>query len=240
MASMSISLLTLNIEEDKHLDLILPYLIDQKFEVICLQEVFQKDLPQLAEAANAQSYYTPLAMLNGKVWGVALLIRLDLKVISSFEKYYKGESTQIPTFTFETPNAVNRAILSAEIEKEGKKWRFTTTHFTWAGGGGVSPDQERDFPNLIHALNEAGETVLCGDFNAPRGLRIFDDLATRYKDNIPAEATTTIDQKLHRAKGLQLVVDGMFTSPKYQIKNAEVISDLSDHCGVKGDVFLNE
>ncbi|CAN5302290.1 hypothetical protein BH10PAT2_BH10PAT2_0370 [soil metagenome] len=237
---MSLSLLTLNCEEDKHLDLILPYLIDQKFEVICLQEVLQENLSQLAEAANAQAFYTPLAILNGKVWGIALLIRLDLKVRSSSEKYYKGEATQIPTFTFETPNEVNRAILSVQLEKEGKPWRFTTTHFTWASGGGSSPDQERDFPNLLHALNEVGETVLCGDFNAPRGLQFFDDLAVRYKDNIPADVKTTIDQNLHRVKGLQLVVDGMFSSPIYHIKNVKLVSDLSDHCGIQGDVFLNE
>ncbi len=237
---MSLSLLTLNVEEDKHLDLILPYLIDQKFDVICLQEVLQENLAQLAEAANAEAYYTPLSIINGKVWGVALLLRLDHQVLSTKEQYYKGNSTQIPHFTAETPNAVNRATLSATIEYEGEKYTFTTTHFTWAMGGGTNPDQLTDFPNLIHALNEVGETVLCGDFNAPRGLEIFTDLATKFKDNIPPEVKTTIDQKLHRVKGLQLVVDGMFSSPRYKIKNVEVIDNLSDHCGVKGEVFLGE
>lgn len=237
---MSLSLFTLNCEEDKHLDLILPYLIDQQFEVICLQEVFEENLPQLAEAANAQAFYTPLSILKGKVWGIALLIRQDLKVLSTFEKYYKGQATQIPLFLEENPNSVNRAILSVKLEKDGKPWTFTTTHFTWAGGGGSNQEQARDFPNLIHALNEVGETVLCGDFNAPRGLQIFDDLASRYKDNIPSEVKTSIDQKLHRVIGLQLVVDGMFSTPAYTLKNVEVLDDLSDHCGIKGDVFLNQ
>lgn len=242
---MAISLFTLNCEEDKHLDVILPYLIDQKFEVICLQEVFEKDLPQLAEAANAQAFYTPLSILDGKVWGIAILVRIDLKIDAVQEHYYKGNAAQIPTFTFDTPNDVNRALLSVKVTKPGvtgrnQEFNVSTTHFTWAGKGGTNPEQAQDFPNLVHALNRVGETVLCGDFNAPRGLEIFDTLATKYTDNIPNNVKTTIDQNLHRAKGLQLVVDGMFSSAKYLVKDVKVVDGISDHCGVQGTVFLNE
>ncbi len=78
--------------------------------------------------------------------------------------------------------------------------------------------------------------VLCGDFNAPRGGEIFSELAARYRDNIPAQYTTSIDASLHRAGDLQLMVDGIFTTPEYQASSVLLHSGVSDHYAVTADI----
>ena len=52
--------------------------------------------------------------------------------------------------------------------------------------------------------------AFCGDMNVPRGNETFNRLAEKYKDNIPLEYKTSIDQNLHRVKGLQVMVDGLY------------------------------
>jgi hypothetical protein len=79
---------------------------------------------------------------------------------------------------------------------------------------------------------------MCGDFNAPRGRLIFDRIATKYKDNIPPYVTTTIDKNIHHAGDLQLVVDGLFSTSKYEVRSVQVLDGLSDHCAIIGEVFI--
>lgn len=91
-------------------------------------------------------------------------------------------------------------------------------------------------PILLKFLSEIPEFILCGDFNAPRGGIIFDTIASKYKDNIPSEINTTIDKNLHKAGDLKLVVDGLFTTPSYQITSIKIIDSLSDHCAILANI----
>jgi hypothetical protein len=43
---------------------------------------------------------------------------------------------------------------------------------------------------------------------------------------------TTIDQYLHRKPGIQLVVDGLFSTPEYEVAHVKVKSGISDHMAV--------
>ncbi len=238
---MPLSLLTLNIEEDKHLELILPYLQSEKFDVVCLQEVFEKDLTVLSEAASAKALFTPLSMLNGHVWGIAILIRQELPIQNTVQKLYKGSPDDLPVFTHDNPNIVNRGIVSTGVERNSLKYQISTTHFTWTPNGKTTDEQQRDFSELKKVLAEIGPTVLCGDFNAARGINpVFSELAKQYKDNVPQDVVSSIDPNLHRVKGLQLMVDGFFTTPEYVLKDVQMLTGLSDHQGIRGNVYLNE
>ncbi len=81
--------------------------------------------------------------------------------------------------------------------------------------------------------------MLCGDFNAPRGGPVFDKLADHLADNIPPAATTTIDPNLHRSGALELVVDGLFTSPHFTASDVALHPGLSDHQGVTATIRGN-
>jgi endonuclease/exonuclease/phosphatase family metal-dependent hydrolase len=70
----------------------------------------------------------------------------------------------------------------------------------------------KKFGIMIGHLKNLDDLILCGDFNTPRGEKIFDTLATMYTDNIPLDITNTLDQKLHPMKGpFDVVIDCFFT-----------------------------
>lgn len=79
--------------------------------------------------------------------------------------------------------------------------------------------------------------MLAGDFNAPRGGESFSAIAARYRDNIPPNYQTSIYAPLHRSgQDLELMVDGLFTTPGYRAENVELTSGMSDHYAIVADI----
>lgn len=74
--------------------------------------------------------------------------------------------------------------------------------------------------------------------NAPRGREIFEKFSEKFTDNVPEEVTTTLDQNIHRVKGLQLVVDGFFSSKNILVQDVKVCDGVSDHKTVLGSIEL--
>ena len=85
---------------------------------------------------------------------------------------------------------------------------------------------------LLIRLKQIEPFILCGDFNAPRGKAIFQKLVKTYTDNIPKKISSTIDPVLHREGNLDFVVDGLFTTSHFHVKNIRIIEGLSDHKGI--------
>jgi endonuclease/exonuclease/phosphatase family metal-dependent hydrolase len=87
------------------------------------------------------------------------------------------------------------------------------------------------------------EIVFCGDFNAPRGGEIFSAFADRYKDNIPEKYKTSLDSS-HKGYGKPwwetTMVDGIFSTPRYIVKNVIFHKGLSDHQAVTAEIFLTD
>jgi endonuclease/exonuclease/phosphatase family metal-dependent hydrolase len=135
-----------------------------------------------------------------------------------------------------TYNNLNRIVLAADIQKDGRVFRIATTHLTWTPNGGPNGEQRRDAAALLHVLEGLSEFVLCGDFNAPRGGDIFSMLASRYKDNIPLQYTSSLDPNLHRAGQLGLMVDGIFSTSAYTVSAVKMVSGISDHCALVATV----
>ena len=57
-------------------------------------------------------------------------------------------------------------------------------------------------------------------------------MSDRFKDNIPLRYTTSIDPNLHRAGALELMVDGLFSTPGYVVSDVALHSGVSDHCAI--------
>ena len=51
----SIRLVSLNIERRKHLNRILPFLQEYKPDVVCMQELFEKDVPYFEQALGIEN-----------------------------------------------------------------------------------------------------------------------------------------------------------------------------------------
>ena len=81
---MSLRLLTLNIEGDRHLDRIAAVIARHKPDIACLQEVFENDLSSLTAEGRYQAKFAATALVvdpvsgTARKWGVAALTRLPV------------------------------------------------------------------------------------------------------------------------------------------------------------------
>jgi len=236
----SIKLISINAERSLHLDLIVPFLEMRRPEVVCVQELLERDIPRFEKIIGpcrafgidglhpADPPETGSLMEGNGIFA-------PLPVVSTDVHYYAGSEeharTRLPKVI---PDDVS--IVSCEVEKEGKNFHFLTTHFTWSARGKAVNLQRENMNKLLKYLENLKEFVLIGDFNAPRGGEIFAMLAGRYKDNVPPHYTSSIDPNLHRAGRLELMVDGIFSTPLYAVSDVEIVSGVSDHCALVATV----
>ena len=236
--SVPLKLVSLNIEKDRHLDRITPFLSEQMPDVFCAQEVYESSIPVIAKALSGAAYvYVPMTGRPKEnpphMQGVAIFSRLPIKAQSV--RYYVGRPDTVPDSDDNDPltyNASNRMVVLCDIEKEGQLFRVGTTHFTWTPDGEPTDGQRSDMRALIALFDDAEELILAGDFNVSRGGELFGALAQRYKDNVPPHYTTSIDGNLHRKGQLNRMVDGIFSTPRYTVSDVEMISGVSDHCAL--------
>lgn len=235
----SLKLINLNIEGDNHLERVILFLQKEQADVICLQEVLEKDVMMIKRKLAMEGAYEPLLDIksSNKVrltprtkWGILYLTRLP--VFKLFAEYYTGSRETLPVYQDNRPNLANRIIFRGEIIKNNQLFRVITTHFTWTPDGKSSLEQHASLDKLLALLEDKGEFILCGDFNAPRGREIWRELAKRYKDNIPSNVKTTIDPNLHRNGALAIVVDGLFSTKGYEVFDVQVIPGISDHMAI--------
>lgn len=239
-----IKVVSLNIENHKHLDLVIPFLKQSQPDIILLQEVFADDatlfekelgLPILHAPQCLKTHFDP-QVTQLTPWGVAILTKLP--VINTSKTYYADYSDPLPVFNRQHPEEQSKVLLEATVEKDGQKYTFLNTHFTWTPKGLPTDKQREDLKKLLNALQTFPEFIFMGDLNAPRGTEVFDQITTLYKDNIPPSITTTIDKNFHKAGDLQYVVDALFTTPQYIAQNVTVTDGISDHCAIQADISI--
>lgn len=226
---MRLKIVSVNVEKDRHKETVKKFLDQESAEVVCLMEVCEADLGYFAGDKYKHISYIPnVRLADGGTAGVAIISELPLnniekityggRKILELEKSNKG--THLPV------------LILAEINE----YQIGTIHGTWTEGGAVDDDQRQDVASLLDILADR-ELVLCGDFNIPRGNEMYQELLSRYKDNIPSSVVTTIDPELHAANKvergkLSLVVDYAWSSPGYRVQNLRLVSGVSDHLGL--------
>lgn len=233
----TLKLITLNIEGDKHLGDVENFLSEQKADIVCLQEVFAADVARLEVAAAGRATFAPMQVVDVEnqyniaprgEWGLAMITPHDHLPVMSY--YYRGRPDVLPSFS--DPLSANRMLQATAIDFGKEKFTIAHTHFTWSAQGKASDEQKQDLIKLKEILNGFEDLILCGDFNAPRGEDIYLSLSAPYQDALPPEVTTTIDSDRHYAGALELVVDHVFYTPLYQLRNIQVHSGVSDHMAI--------
>jgi len=236
-----LKLISINTQGDVHLDLVLPFLEKEEPDILCMQEVFEKDFLQLQNKFSMDGLYAPTMLVGSRddekklnLEGVGMLSRLPT-TNKSAEYYYKSrdvikEREALPYD--EQP----RVLVSMDIETEGNGYSVATTHFTWSDMAQVTEKQKKDLKRLLDLLDGRENLILAGDFNAPRGGEIFSAISERYKDNIPQSYTTSIDKNFHRKGDIQVMVDGLFTTKDVKIDNVKLIDGLGDHMAVVAQI----
>ena len=247
MASDSIKLVSVNIEQAKHLDLVRAFLEKERPDVACLQEVYESDLKELGEYLGMERAFGQMNLM-GRVtqteppffpFGIGMLSLLPMKNVR--HSYYRGSREAAEELVFNgSSQDFCHLLLYASIKKGESVFPICSTHFVWAPNGEANEYQRNDLQSLLGILKTIPEIVLCGDFNAPRGKEIFDTLAKYYKDNIPKHYVTSIDVNLHRdgekMRGKPLMIDGLFTTPSYQCSNVRLQDGISDHIAIVSEI----
>jgi len=164
--------------------------------------------------------------------GIAILT--SCKIIKIKKIYYHGNSKQIYNFTPKKTRQthVNRAIIVTQVKDGEEKFFVGNTHFTWSENGRTSQQQRVNLKSLLKKIKLFPEIIFCGDFNAPRGKEIFKKISEKYKDNIPLHYKTSIDENLHYAGKLDLMVDGLFSTKEYLVTDTKLINGVSDHYAI--------
>lgn len=242
-------LISVNIELNLHYDTVFGLIKKENPDVICIQELLEEDFDRFKNEFKMDGIYKPFYLVTlghysqsgGKKHGVAIFA----KNISTWGyKFYTGSEENInkdpEDYYSDKKNSQNGVLLWADIKNlNGEVVRFATTHFTITKEGESTPKQLDDLNHLLEALEDLDDFVLCGDMNAPRGNETFTRLANKYIDNIPLEYKTSIDQNLHRVKGIMFMVDGLFTAQKYEASNVKLVDGVSDHMAIVADINLS-
>lgn len=222
-----LKLITLNVEKDRHWDRIIPLLERENADVVCMQELFPKDLEMLKKRFGYNATYLNI---DDREEGIALLTTLPLT-----------------DMRHECYNA-NRGMIWGTVVKDGVPYTIGVTHFTWTPNGEPDDAQRRDAPALLRIIENIPELILCGDFNAPRGNNeIYQLFTKKLIDRIPKEITSTLDTNLHHAakdpiektRLERFVVDYIFSTPEYSVENVRKVCGVSDHCAIVGVVASN-
>lgn len=256
MSSPAIKLLTLNVEINRHWDTILPFLEHEAPEVLCLQEVFDRDAEMLAKRFGYGYIHIPITkqLSNPKdaasfvPMGPALLTTLPLK--NKNRAYYYEPAPTIQEYRGATVAdkraTIHQGMVWGTVEKDGMEFTVASNHFTWTPDGQPNENQDCDLPALFKILDGIPSLVICGDFNVPRGPedRIYRALTERFEDNVPQSIETTMDIPNHRVRNdpvqskrlATFVVDYIFSTPEYEVSGVRRVCGLSDHCALIASV----
>lgn len=255
---MTISLLQLNINADNFWDRLIPFLSEQRFDVIQLQEVTGKETA-CGNFYSKRNVFAELQKLleekyNGVLsitqrftssptsyFGNATFYKNTYSLIAKHEltlfhetEYYPSDATDF--------SGVGRKVLHLTLKRDAKEISFLNTHFAWGPTPIEKPYQTEQGDNVIQYLKTVTKPfVLTGDLNLTPDQPTIQNLGTlatnlTEKNNI----TNTLNPNLHEAKQLfpkGLAVDYIFTSNDITVKFFEVLEkDISDHMGLVAEI----
>ena len=239
-------LISLNIELNRHHELVLPFLKKEKADVICLQELLEEDFEMYKKELGMDGIIRVTSYVNdnihlesrGKRYGTAIFA---ININKSGYSFYVSDLQNIERPFSEYSSDKNlvecRTLVWADIcINKNEIFKIVTSHMPVTFQGEVTSFQIESNDIFIKQAKELGEFVFSGDTNAPRGREAFDRIAKEFKDNIPLKYKTSLDKKIHRAKDIDFMVDCLFTTPKYIASDVELKDGVSDHMAVVAEI----
>jgi endonuclease/exonuclease/phosphatase family metal-dependent hydrolase len=232
-------IVSVNIEDKKHISKIVALIEREQPEMLFLQEVCEKDLETFSNLMGGSLCFAPMAFKD------TLDDNIGIAIFSKFETIYEPHVlkpadrvlTTYSSATFEDRfMSQSYYAIEAQVTVDAVFYRFYNTHLPVTEKGSTTSFQLETVENLLTILSQKPEVILVGDTNAPRGGEAFSKLAAVYIDNIPASYTTSIDGTLHRAGAIERMVDVFFTTPQYAIDDVTFIKGVSDHYALSANI----
>lgn len=242
-------MLSLNVEGDKHLGVVKEFVRREKADIALFMEVFEDRKTDFVQDIYPYTAYAPNMILDqnehkiipgNRKFGVMIVSKYKLANVKLFYPDKRHNFENLPVYDGKDVRHAP-VVLFADVVVGNEIYRVGTTHFTWTPNGSVSEEQKKDISSLLGYLSNMGEFVLAGDFNIPRGNESYMMIAKKYKDNVPEDISTTIDPELHYANKeesgrVSIVVDHMFSTPKYEVGGMRVECGVSDHCALISEI----
>jgi len=243
------TILSLNIEGNRHFERVLPLIDDILPTVLCLMEAPSAILPLLA----TRGYFTAFAPMctdnpvaPGDVLGVVLATSVPH---TSTTTYYTSTYARIVPHDKHDAHSKSYPLITATIIYEGSPYTIATTHLYDTSDGHENAEQTASIDSLLVELQKLPPHVLCGDFNMPRGYNTnYERFCDPYTDTIPATYTSSLDRTLHRAGNRTdlnapifdiYMVDYLFTQAPYIAQDVRLVFGVSDHAAVVANVTSN-
>lgn len=240
---MPLNIASINIERSRHLPRVEAFVKRERPDLLCLQELCERDIGFFEALMGGRLHFAPMMLHPGEepadVVGVGMIARADALTDVAVD-YYSGSAQDIREITFFStqgqrtadPLSIAEVMLSATLQG----LRIAVTHLNVTPLGTSTAYQRESAGKLIRLAQaqaqQAGDLLLVGDFNAPRGRATFDLIAAHLIDGIPAHYTSSIDGSLHRAGDIPFMVDGLFHTPGYRLENVRLSTGVSDHCAL--------
>lgn len=242
-------LLTLNVEGDKHLDLVRAFIKREDPDIICLQELYKSDTETLL-GSTYRAEFLGMCLRTKQdgakdEWGSAIATKIPLRNV--VREYYFQPTTRFVDIDITDIEAKRKTLwqglIGGTIDDDGKPLRVFTTHFTWTPHGYMAhPYQATDLKTMLTYLSEEEPHIICGDFNIPRKQNaLYPILHAHYTDTVPEEYITSLHLPLHKTKDHPIegpavasyMVDYIFSSPNvYTVKEVRMECGMSDHCAL--------
>ncbi len=241
-------IVSLNVERNKHIPKVLSFLEEENPDVVCLQEVMEKEVEIISNELGLYKSFVAFAFLdkgweedaNGDKWGVAILSKE--KPVSINSCLYKGDGV-LKNYTRakwdeNSHKIISRYVLLSEFKNNDESMFIGTTHFTYTPDGEPDIFQIESLNKLLKITERYENLFLCGDFNIPRGNELYNELKEVFVDNIPVEYDSSLDPELHRIKGLKRMIDYAWSKGCVAVENVSLKCGVSDHCAVLANVEI--
>jgi endonuclease/exonuclease/phosphatase family metal-dependent hydrolase len=248
----AMKLLSANIEGDLHLDRIVPFVTGQDPDIVCLQEVFEADLPQILGTGHSVEFLPMMIKTrkSGQPGALGIAIATAHAARPVMREYYYKAAPEIAIYDEKDKrNTISHGVIGIELETPDGPMTVCTTHFTWTPNGLPDVNQQTDLTELLQLLKDQQPHILCGDFNIPRKQNsLYGTLAAHYTDNIPSHIVSSVYLPLHYVRNdpvknawmATLMVDYIFSTPdRYRVAKVELHGGVSDHFAFTANIEPN-
>lgn len=236
-------LISLNVEQRKHHGLVVPFLLNEKPDIICLQEA-TKDLEKILIKQGYQVTFSPMCQKTDTVgeFTQGILIASLVPQESRIVVYYEFDGVSYLRRANHTFSYIYSKLKVAE-----ETFHIATTHLIDTEDGKEDEVQVKVANELLNCLDKEEPHIICGDFNIPRGFNsLYKEFINRYTDVIPLNYSSSLDKNIHRLGEVKIdqpifekyMVDYIFTKPPYQVSNVTLRFGVSDHAAIIADLSL--
>ena len=199
---------------------IISYLVDNKIDILNLQEVYSKldkDLSKDIDSLN----YTMFGKYRFFLKRILNRINEKTPIITKYN-VINNKTYNLPFL----PSTLKRVMTKVEVEIDGKLVSIYNTHLDYM----LDITRKRQLKRILKILrNDNNPIILTGDFNLKNNSEIFNNFVKEMKklniNHIDVGDNTWKPSKYHRA------IDHIFLSDNFKLNSKKIVKniDISDH-----------